>query len=376
MTHPDRTPLWRSTTARLVAAAVSVLALALGLMALPAQAVNIHIDTFTRTDLASDQMGKAQITDPNLMNVWGMSDGASPLWVSNNGKDNSTLYSGDVGGSPFSIVPLVVSIPGGKPTGQVFNGGGGFNVKNPANNAMLSSVFIFVGQTGQITGWNPGLSPITSAVNGWTTPGADYTGTTIVSATAGRELLAANFSAGTVDVFDSNFMPVQVQGAFVDKFIPKDFAPFNVAALNGQVYVTYAKQKKGSLDDDPGIGHGFIDVFTNDGKFVKRLVTVLGLNSPWGLTIAPTGFGDHTGDLLVANHGSGLIGAYDAMNGRFKGFLLDQDKKFIVINGLFGLLNGNGVAGDPSSVLFSAGPDKGQHGLVGRLALNQASTSM
>jgi uncharacterized protein (TIGR03118 family) len=345
-------------------------------MALPANAGSI--DTFTVTNLASDQGGNGAIADPNLVNVWGMSDGpapnGTPLWVSDNGTAKSTLYRGDVGGSPFSIVPLVVGIPGQFPTGQVFNGGGGFNVMQGGK--QFSSVFMFAGQTGQITGWNPNLSPITEAVTAVATPGAVYNGLAMATATAGPEIFAANFSQRRIDVFDTNFQPVKVKGAFQDVFIPQDFAPYNVAALNGQIFVTYAKQDQDRVNAQPGVGRGFIDVFTPDGKFVKRLVTVIGLNAPWGLTIAPTGFGDHTGDLLVANHGSGLISTYDANNGQFKGFLLDQNKKVIQIDGLFGLLNGNGVAGDTTSVLFSAGPGMGQHGLIGRLALNTSSMSM
>ena len=173
----DLAPTRRSRRALVAAATVSASALGLGLLALPSSVeAAIPIDTFSRIDLVSDVagVGSATVHDPNLVNPEGMSDGASPLWVSNNGTDNSTLYSGDVAGSPVDVLPLVVAVPGGKPTGQVFNGGGGFTVKQGMSS--LSSVFIFAGETGQITGWNPGLSPITSAVTAVTTPGANYTG--------------------------------------------------------------------------------------------------------------------------------------------------------------------------------------------------------
>ncbi len=356
--------------ARIAGAAITAVTLAAGLVALPtgAGAAAAH-STYTRTDLVSDVagVGNAAVQDPNLVNPWGMSDGPTPIWVSNNGKDNSTLYSGAVAGSPVNIVPLVVAIPGGKPTGQVFNGGGGFNVTQGMN--MFSSVFIFAGQTGQITGWNPGLSPNTSAVNAVTTPGAVYTGLALATATAGREIYAANFKAGTIDVFDSTFTPVNTSGAFVDKKIPKAFAPYNVAALNGQIFVSYALRNAAKTDALHVPEVGFIDVFTPDGVFVKRLVTALGLNAASGMVIAPTGFGDHTGDLLVANAGSGLVSTYDAMSGRFKGFLLDAKDHLIIIPGLKGLLLGNGVFGDTSAVIFSAGPNYGKHGILGSLAL-------
>jgi uncharacterized protein (TIGR03118 family) len=368
-----RGPSW--SIKRIGLALMALTALSAAIATVPADA-RVHgkpmADSYMRTDLVSDAMGvgSATVHDPNLVNPWGMSDGPTPLWVSNNGMDNTTLYTGDVAGSPASIVPLVVAIPGGKPTGQVFNGGGGFNVTQGMNS--FSSVFMFAGETGQITGWNPNESPNTTAITAATTPGAVYTGLALATATAGRELFAANFKAGTIDVFDSTFTPVHTMGAFVDAHIPRGFSPYTVAALNGMIYVTYARHDPTHMMAVPAANRGYVDVFTPDGALVHRLVNRMGLDAPSGLAIAPTGFGSHTGDLLVANWGSGMVSTYDATTGAFHGFLTDGGHANIVIDGLRGLLVGNGTAGDTSSVLFTAGPMGGAHGILGALSVAEA----
>jgi uncharacterized protein (TIGR03118 family) len=203
-----------------------------------------------------------------------------------------------------------------------------------------------------------------------TTPGAVYTGLALATATAGPQLYATNFSARTIDVFDSNFAPVHTMGAFVDKHIPKGYSPYTVAALNGMVYVTYARHDPTGMMAVPAANRGYVDVFTPDGALVRRLVNRMGLDAPSGLAIAPSGFGSHTGDLLVANWGSGMISTYNATSGAFHGYLTDSAHANIVIGGLRGLLVGNGVAGDTSAVLFTAGPGGGAHGLLGSIAVS------
>jgi hypothetical protein len=81
---------------------------------------------YRQTNLVSDIPGRAQLTDPNLVNPWGLAAGpTTPLWVADNGPGLATLYAGGTGGAPFSIVPLVFTVPMGAPTGQVFNASNG-----------------------------------------------------------------------------------------------------------------------------------------------------------------------------------------------------------------------------------------------------------
>jgi len=351
--------------------AITSSCLMLGATMLPASAHADHHgprprNAFVQNNLVADQPGVATVQDPNLVNPWGLSAGpATPLWVSDNGTDKTTLYRGAVGGAPFSIVPLVVDIPGGAPTGQVFNGNGGFLLDTP--NGKMPSVFLFASESGNITAWNPMLSPNTSAVIKASTPGAIYKGLAIATTQAGTFLYAADFHNNRIDVFDSNFQPVHRPFAFRDPFVPKGFAVFNVQTFDGKLYVTYAKQDDEAEDDVPGRGNGFVDVFSPEGKMLRRLVSRFALNSPGGLAIAPEGFGPFGGALLVGNFGDGKIHAFDPGNGHFLGTLRDAHHRALRIDGLWGLKFGNGVDADTNALIFSAGPDDEAHGLLGTI---------
>jgi len=318
---------------------------------------------FVQTNIVSDVPGWAPIVDASLVNAWGMSAGpATPVWVSNNGTDSTTLYKGGTLGVPFSKVPLTVAIPDGAPTGQVFNPGTDFMVGGaPAK-------FIFASEHGFIDAWQGGLSPITMAMNVATVPGAEYKGLAISTGTGGSWLYAANFAAGRIDVFNGSFALQNWAGAFMDKHLPKGYSPFNIQNLGGRLYVTYAKQGP-TGDDVAGPGHGFVDVYDTSGHFIKRLVSHGRLNSPWGLQIAPAGFGAFSGDLLVGNFGDGRINAYNPWNGAPEGTLRGTNGRPIWIDGLWGLQFGNGVAGTPTTLLFTAGPGGEAHGLFGSLDL-------
>ncbi|WP_425954943.1 TIGR03118 family protein [Xylanimonas sp. McL0601] len=313
-------------------------------------------------NLVSDQPGVAALTDPDLVNPWGMSHGpTTPLWVSDNGTDLSTLYRTDQPPAPVTKVTAVrVAIPGGgAPTGQVFNGGTSFIVPGTG----MPARFIFAGEDGDLSAWNGGASAVLVAH----VKGAIYKGLALVQGSYGPRLLAANFHDNRIDVFDTSFNRVHTTHAFHDRFLPKGYAPFNVAEFNGKVFVTYAKQDANREDDVAGPGHGFIDVFTTSGRFVDRFATHGVLNSPWGMAIAPASFGKLAGKLLVGNFGNGRIHAFDLRTGAMLGALRDRHGRVLSIDGLWGLTPGYSVAGGTNSVLFTAGPDDEQHGLLGYL---------
>jgi len=316
----------------------------------------------TETDLVSDQPGKAPLTDPHLVNAWGLSRGAnSPLWVSNAGTMTSTLYTGAVNGSPAAASPLVVDIPGGPVTGQTFNSSTGFTV--PGTTTPASFLFATVG--GTISAWTGSAG--TQAKVAATVPGAAYTGLTEAASPFGPLLLASDFHDNRVDVFDSSFKKLDVPGLFHDPSVPRDYAPFNVQVLGDSVYVTYAQQDANQQFDVPGRGHGIVDKFTTYGTLVQRVATHGVLDSPWGLVIAPQNFGRFSGDLLVGNFGDGTIHAFDPSNGHFRGTLTDTSGHVVRIDKLWGLITGDAVAGGPDSIWFSAGPDNETHGLLGIL---------
>ena len=183
----------------------------------------------------------------------------------------------------------------------------------------------------------------------------------------GSFLYASNFHDGTVDVFDAHFKKVSSPGGFSDPAIPPGYAPFGIQNIHGLIYVTYAKQDAAKHDDVKGIGHGFIDVYTTDGFLVDRLVSRGVLDSPWGLTVAPPGFGRFAGKLLAGNFGDGRINVFDPFTGAFLGQLRGERGGPIIIDGLWGLIVGNPTVGGPNTVLFSAGINDEANGLVGAL---------
>ncbi|MGH8859627.1 MAG: TIGR03118 family protein, partial [Jatrophihabitantaceae bacterium] len=287
----------------------------------------------------------------------------TPVWVSDNGADVATLYHGAVGSTPVSAVPLVVSTPGGAPTGQAFNDTTGFRVPGTTSPAL----FVFAGENGDLSAWNQSVSPPTSAVLVSHVNGAVYKGLALVHSPFGPLVLATDFHHNRVDVFDSSFRRLDVGLLFRDRHLPRGYAPFGIAAIGDHIVVTYARQNDARHDDVSGRGHGFVDVFTTYGAFVRRLVSRDDLNSPWGLTLAPPSFGRLAGDLLVGNFGDGRINAYDARTGAEAGVLRDAHHRPIVIDGLWGLLVGDPSAGGTDAVWFSAGPDGEAHGLLGVL---------
>jgi uncharacterized protein (TIGR03118 family) len=374
----SRPRLWPAAT---VVAAGTLITMGAGTLPAGAATATSHTSGFRQVNLVSDIPGVAPLTDPDLVNAWGLAaspgtDAApgSPLWVSDNGSDKSTLYSAGTA-SPVTKSGLVVNVTSGAPTGQVFNtDSAGFAVHDASGHSAAAS-FIFDTENGTIDAWNggvgataPGASTVTEVPvdNG---ANAVYKGLATAQASDGHTYLyATNFRSGRVEVYDSNFKPVQLPGGlFVDPRIPAGYAPFNVQELAGKLYVTYAKQDAALHDDVAGRGHGFVDVFTNDGAFVKRLVTRGQLNSPWGLALAPAGFGRFGGDLLVGNFGDGHINVYNPDTGAHLGELSQANGHPIVIDGLWALSFGNGNAAKTSELLFSAGPDGESHGLLGKI---------
>jgi uncharacterized protein (TIGR03118 family) len=337
---------------------------------LPAYAASTR---FQQVNLVSDIPGLALHTDPVLVNPWGIShSNTSPFWVSDNGTGVSTLYNG--AGTKLALVvtiPPPAGSPAGTtsaPTGQVFNGGADFVVTGASGSGPAR--FIFATEDGTISGWNPTADPM-NAILAVDNSGAEaiYKGLAIGANASGNFLYAANFHAGAIDVFDKDFHQVQLAGSFTDPDIHTGFAPFNIQNLGGKLYVTYAKQDADGEDDVAGPANGYVDIFDTNGNLLQRLATHGRLNSPWGLAFAPPSFGAFAGDLLVGNFGDGRINVIDPVTGEFLDQLRDANNRAITIDGLWGLIVGNGGnGGDPALVYFTAGPDDETHGLFGSLA--------
>jgi uncharacterized protein (TIGR03118 family) len=321
-----------------------------------AMAAAAPITTYTQTNLVSDIPGLAAHTDPNLVNPWGISFSAtSPFWISDNGQGKATLYNSS--GTPQA---LVVSIPGAgggtsAPTGQVFNSTSSFN----------SDLFIFSSEDGAITGWRGALGTNAEILFDSSGAGAVYKGVALGTVSGNAYLYAADFHNGRIDVFPGTGAPA-LAGTFTDPTLPSGYAPFNVENLGGQLYVTFAEQQTGSNDEAHGAGLGFVSVFDLNGSFVKRLVSQGNLNAPWGLAMAPAGWGMFGGDLLVGNFGDGLINAYDS-SGNFQGAVSGVNGP-LVNDGLWALAFGNGGnGGNKNSLYLTAGLNDEADGLFAQI---------
>lgn len=323
--------------------------------------------------LVSDGSLDAPFHDRNLINSWGLARGVSgPFWVSDNGADVATLYDGNGVANP-----LVVSLPSGaRPTGIVFNPGGGFIVNDGTNSGPAR--FLFATEDGRVFGWNPGVPPpspsrVAHQLHDDPGAGAIYKGIALASTASGQRLYVTDFHNRKVDVFNETLDPVHLAaGAFVDERIPGDFAPFGIQNIQGRILVTFAQQDDEGEDDVRGQGHGFVDAFDTDGVLLGRIATRGPLDSPWGLVLAPQGFGRFGGDLLVGNFGGGRIQAYrltdDFRRANFDGTLTGPDRRPISIAGLWGLVFGNDQgAGTSGTLFFTSGPGEEQHGLFGKI---------
>jgi len=285
-----------------------IAALSFGLGAQSASAQYAQIDLF------SNIPGQGTL-DPNLVDPWGVSfSSASPVWVANAGSGLATLYRST------GIQSLVVTVPGpgvsqGTPTGTVFNSSSATGTFNGDN-------FLFSTLNGQIMGWRGALGTTAETLVSQTAS-QSYTGLAIGSVGANTYAYAADFRNGTINAFGGTAAAPALPGNFTDPNIPAGYSPFNVQTINGQLYVSYALQDATTHVPVPGAGHGFVDIFNLNGTFISRLVSQGVLNTPWGMTIAPAGFGQFGSDLLVANKGDGTINAFNPTTGAFIGTLED-----------------------------------------------------
>src|SRR5256886_14156333 len=274
--------------------------------------------------LVSDGGVPAEHRDDNLKNGWGIALSAtSPIWVADIGTGKSTLYDGL--GNMLSLVVTVPSASGsdpGAPTGIVFNGSNDFVVRS--GTAAGAARFIFAAEDGLISGWSPGVDA-THAIHAVFMAAAVYKGLAIASNAGANMLYAADFHGRKIDVYNSHFAPVKIPGGFVDPTIPANYAPFNIMALGGRLYVAYAQKEENGDDEVAGPGLGIVDAYDTAGHLLQRIATGGTLNAPWGMAIAPANFGDFSGSLLVGNFGDGTINAFNPTSGAFLGQLRTPD---------------------------------------------------
>ena len=358
------------------------------------------------------------IVDGKLQNPWGITESAtSPFWISDNAVGLETLYN-VAGTSPLvaSKNPLEVNVPlpgslgGGAPTGNVFNTTvnlpmsqqefmiSGFSQTTgcKTNTTKATARFLFATEDGTIVGWAPTLYPTHDlcTAGGTSTNGiiavdnsargqgvgtgkgkgkgnglsAVYKGLAIATTNGATFLYATNFRAGRVEKYDGTFALVDT---FTDKTVPPRYAPFNVSLINGKLFVTFAVQNAERHDDVAGQGNGIVDIFDLSGNMLQRFAEHGALNSPWGMALAPSGFGDRGGKLLIGNFGDGRINAFDPAPPHKSSPVLIQlaGQPSSAIDGLWGLIFGNnGNGGSSNTLFFTAGPNGEADGLFGALS--------
>ena len=353
---------------------------------------------YTQTNLVSNESGVAPVTDPQLVNPWGISRGSgSPWWVSDERTGLSTLYNG--AGAKQSLIVTIPpadpkKTPTGTPTGTIFNGSQTDFLLAPGKPAL----FLFSTIDGTISGWNPGVAATLAVIVAKNTDGSSYTGLTSAFINGKPFLYAANFNKGRVDVYDNAFHLMQLSkehfnqdssngddqsagNPFMDERLPHGYVPFNVQAIGNDIVVTYALHEEGSQFETDGPGLGFVDVYSSTGQLLQRLEHGDWLNAPWGVALAPLDFGRFSHDLLIGQfagggdtQSSGFIAAYNLTTGKFDGLLQDASGKPLAINGVWALSPGNvspnnndAAAAPAAQVYFTAGPNHTTGGLLGYL---------
>jgi uncharacterized protein (TIGR03118 family) len=318
--------------------------------------------------------------DPNLVNAWGIAfTGNGIAWVNAQATGLSEIFDKEgLQLRPPVSIPSPTMPTGGHPTGIVFNSGANFVLSNgqPAR-------FIFVGDDGVLSAWNNAAGNFAIRIKD-NSATASYTGLTLAMNGMSPFLYAANFKAGTIDVFDKNFMMVPMPMGFHDAHLPRDYSPFNIQVVDGKLYVMYAKvDEEGEEVKHPGFG--FVDIFNTDGSLFKRFIEKGQLNAPWGVAHAPAGFfvdpdddhhgmkekdEDETDAILVGNFGDGRINAY-SKSGKFLG-QLRQHGQPVVIEGLWAIMFPPTTATtvDPNRLYFAAGPEDEADGLFGYIKKN------
>jgi len=331
--------------------------------------------TYVQTNIISDGgpgSVPALVTDPTLINPWGISVGPA-IWIDKAGSGSVAVDTAAgalaLPSLPSVTIPAAASTSAhGSPSGVVFNSAGtGFNLPGST-----SALFLFGTLDGTIAAWNAasGAQAIT-VVNNSTK--ATYTDLALNTNSTGTFLLAANFKQGTVDVFDSTFAAHPLTGTFTDSNLPAGYSPFGIHSIGGSIYVTYA-QVSTTAFESVGAGLGYVDEFDSNGNFIARVVSQSVLNAPWGMALAPAGFGSFGGDLLIGNFGDGVINAFDPKTFALVGSLNTSAGTPIANIGLWEIFFGQNsgqttTLGDPNTLYFAAGINGEKGGLFGSIAV-------
>jgi len=329
----------------------------------------------TDTALTSNGVIAAAHTDMNLQNAWGIAAAPNGLfWIADNNSNESTAYDG-TGAPQAQVVSIAAGVNGpANPTGVVFNRTNDFVITTGTGSQPAQ--YLFAGEGGTINGWARTISGTTAPVAyDDSAGGAVYKGLALLNDGTANHLYATDLHNAKIDAFDAAFNKVTLAGTFADPTIPSGFAPFGIVALGNQLYVSYAKQDATAHDEVLGAGLGYVNIFDANGNFLKRFASAGSLNAPWGIAMAPAGFGGASGSLLIGNFGDGAINYFDPATGNRLGSISLASGKQLIIPGLWALVFGNGAANQPASELFyTAGPTNQTDGVFGSIKVVTSSS--
>ncbi|MFG6100364.1 TIGR03118 family protein [Leptothoe sp. ISB3NOV94-8A] len=327
-----------------------------------------------------------QLLDPYVSLGWGIAIRPAGLgghfWINNSGTGTVTEYVGDVGGvpiyqdslkvvevSPTPLNPFELS----GPTGQVFNGSGDFIItqEHPNGDITAPSKFIFVSSDGGISAWTERRNddgtvdrPLVSEVVVDKLGQSIYYGSAITNFESDNRLYVVDFGPTPgIEVYDANFSEITDNFEFINPFIDEGYAPYNIQNVNDSLLVAYAIPSPVIPGDEiiePGLGR--VAEFDLDGNLIAIWDDEGLLNAPWGFVAAPDNFGEYSNMLLVSNFGDGTIVAFDPTTQEAVDYLRDGNGDPIVIDGLWGLVFGNGGSlGETNDLYFAAGNDIGNN---------------
>jgi uncharacterized protein (TIGR03118 family) len=341
--------------------------------------------------------GRKTLRNDLVLNAWGLAlrpaGAGGHWWIANTDSGTVVTYVGDTDTTPlFQDALKTVQVEPAPatpdqlptPTGQVYSGSDELPCAGMSFTGapiVAPSRFLIVTEDGNLQCWTETgssqaqrMRSFTLAVNG--EDGSIYKGLAITPFRSGNRLYAANFGLRRIDALDGAYQPI-LNGAFPRPAdVPEDFAPFNIQFLEYEIdgiarqglFVAYAKTTVDPVEEEQGPGLGYIAEFDLDGRLLRTLGHSRRLNAPWGMAIAPDGFGPFSKRLIVGNFGDGTLVAFGLKSGRQSGYLRGHDRQAIQINGLWGLAFGNGASlGRANYLYFTAGPNGEADGLFGSL---------
>jgi uncharacterized protein (TIGR03118 family) len=322
----------------------------IGAAAAPLAAANAYLVH----NLVSDLPNVADHQDKNLVNPWGNAfSSGSPFWVGNQVTGTSTLYDGT--GTPSATIVAIPAANAATTPGPVT----GVAINSVATAFLVAtgrqSQFLFCSLDGLLTGWNSAVDATHAKIlvdN--SKSGAVYTGCVVGGTATAPVFYAANFNSGKVEAYDAT-MTLIPTATFANPAIPAGFAPYNIESIGGKLYVAYAKQDSAKKVSVAGAGNGYVAIYDMSGALQSTLISTGALNAPWGIAVAPAGFGDFANAVIVGNFGDGKINAFNPTTGALMGTLQDQTGAALQFAGLWSLHFGNGSRSDASTLYITAG---------------------